>query len=126
MTARKVLVVDDETGFSKLLQLNLESTGSYEVKIENQGARAAESAKWFKPDVILLDVIMPDISGREVSEQVRAIPELRDVPIIFITAAISREEAEMHGGTLDGYPVLSKPAKMAEVLAAIEKSLAEG
>src|SRR2546423_5120830 len=59
MSKRRILVVDDETSITRLLKLNLEQTGSYEVREENLGARVLEAAREFKPDLVLLDVMMP-------------------------------------------------------------------
>lgn len=64
---KKILIVDDEEDFTKLIKLNLERTGEYEVEIENGGLRGLAAAREFKPDLILLDILMPDMEGGEVA-----------------------------------------------------------
>ena len=125
MKQRKILVVDDEEGFTHLLKLNLEQTGKYEVKIENTGEKGVHIAPFYKPDLILLDVIMPDISGREVALRLKEHPATANTPIIFLTATISREDVVAHHGVLDGYPSLAKPVKLKELTDCIEAVLAE-
>src|SRR5205809_734888 len=63
MSLKRLLLVDDEEPFTRLVKLNLEQTGRYTVRIENDGAKALATAREFAPDLILLDVIMPD-AGR--------------------------------------------------------------
>ncbi len=69
MKKKKILVVDDERGFTKMVKLNLEANGNYDVKIQNNPLEALQTAVEFKPDVILLDVIMPDMEGPDVVYQ---------------------------------------------------------
>jgi len=123
MAKRKIMLIDDEEGFVRLLQMNLEQTGDYEIRVENRGKPAVESARWFKPDLILLDVIMPDISGIEVARQLKEHPKTADIPIVYLTATVSREEASEEGGVIDGLPSLAKPVTVEEVVACIRKTL---
>ena len=125
MARIKVLIVDDQKGFTHLLRMNLEESGEYEVKVENEGRKAADAARWWRPDVILLDVIMPDISGREVAEQLAGQPETADTPVVFLTAAVSRDEAQSIQGEMDGHRVVCKPAPIEEVVAAIQLCVAQ-
>ncbi len=92
MKPKKILVVDDEPSITSLLKLNLEKTGAYTVRVENEGAQALPAARQFKPDLVLLDVMMPDLDGGDAAAQIRADPLLRDVPIVFLTAAVKKEE----------------------------------
>src|SRR5258706_15639749 len=87
MLPKKILVVDDEVTITRLLKLNLEKTGAYVVREENRGAKAYAAAREFKPDLILLDVMMPDLDGGEVAAQLQADPLMKGIPIIFLTAA---------------------------------------
>jgi len=90
MNRKKILVVDDEVSLTRMLKRNLEATGRYEVCEENFGARALEAARAFGPDLIVLDVMMPDADGGEVASRLGEDPRLRDVPVIFLTAWPSR------------------------------------
>ena len=63
MSRKRILVIDDEASFTRNLKLNLEETGEYEVREENKGTEGLTAAREFRPDLILLDVIMPDMAG---------------------------------------------------------------
>lgn len=123
MKMKKIMVIDDEVGFTRLLKANLEETGSYAVNVENDGARALESVEWFKPDLILLDVVMPDIDGFEVADQIKGMDAFADVPIVYITATLSREQADSIGNKLKDLPVLAKPVEFDQIVTVIEENL---
>ncbi len=120
---KRILLIDDEPGFTTLLKLNLEKTGDYEVWIENTGGQGLSAAQSFRPDLILLDVIMPDVDGSSVAALIKTHKETRDIPILFLTAVLSKKESEAAGGTLVGYPCISKPVSPEEVIASIEDHL---
>ncbi|MDB6030786.1 MAG: response regulator receiver protein, partial [Verrucomicrobiales bacterium] len=74
MTPKKVLIVDDEVSITRLLKLNLERTGLFVVRDENRASKALQAAKEFKPDVVLLDVMMPEMDGGDVAALIRSTP----------------------------------------------------
>ena len=117
---KRVLLVDDEAGFTRLLRMNLEQTGSYEVREENVGSRAVETAREFRPDIILLDIIMPDVDGASVMAQLRSAPDLKETKVGFLTAVLSKQEAKRKNGHLSFVPCLAKPVNTQEVVAFIE------
>ncbi len=125
MAKKKILIVDDEVGFTNLVRLNLEETGEYEVKEENEGARGLKAAKAFRPDMIFLDIIMPDMQGSDVARQIKEDAALKNIPIVFLTAIISAEETDSHGGMIGGNPFLAKPVSAERLVEYIEKTLAE-
>ena len=125
MEKKRILVIDDESSFTRLVKLNLEKTGEYEVREENRGHQAFEAVRQFSPDLILLDVIMPDVDGGTVAAQIRADERLRDVPILLLTAVLSRQESQTLGGMINGYPCLTKPVATTELVGAIDRFLAE-
>jgi len=118
---KKVLLVDDEKSFSNLLKLNLEQTQRYEVCVVNCSEDAQAAAREFKPDIMLLDIIMPRMPGGNVVAQFEADPALKDVPIVFLTAAVQRSRVEDMDGIISGRPCLAKPASVEEIVAMIEK-----
>ena len=124
MMKKKILVVDDETSITRLLKLNLEKGGAFIVRAENEGAKTLAAAKEFKPDLILLDVMMPDIDGGDVAAIIQADPVLRSVPIVFLTAAVKKEEIEAKGGMVGGFPYIAKPLDLKGVTEVIERTLA--
>jgi CheY-like chemotaxis protein len=119
----RILIIDDEVGFSRLLKLNLESDGQYEVRIENRGSQGYVAAKEFLPDMILLDVIMPDRDGGEVAAEIAADPRLSRTPLVFLTAVISKDEADARNGIIGNYPFLAKPVTVEAVRGCIKKHL---
>ena len=80
----KVLVVDDEPEITEIVQAFLGEAG-YQVLVENSSQNAVEKARKFKPDVILLDIMMPDIDGYDICQELKKDPKFADTPIIFLT-----------------------------------------
>jgi len=120
---KRILLIDDEAGFTRMLKLNLEQTGRFEVCAVNWPEEALRVGQEFKPDLVLLDVLMPRMVGGDVAAQFRADPVLKAARIIFFTAAVRKSIMEEHGGVVAGDPIIAKPASFEEVLAAIEKYL---
>jgi CheY-like chemotaxis protein len=121
---KKVLLVDDEKSFTNLLKLNLEQTGNYEVRVVNWGEDALPTAREFQPHVMLLDIIMPRMPGGNVVAEFEADPQMKDLPIVFLTAAVQRSRLEEMDGIISGRPCLAKPASLEEIVAMIEKQTA--
>jgi len=117
---KRVLLVDDEKSFTSLLKLNLEDTGDYEVRVENWPEDAVKAAREFKPDIIFLDIIMPRLPGGDVAALLEADKDLRDIPIVFLTAAVRKHQVEENDGIICDRPCLAKPSTIEEVIAAIE------
>jgi CheY-like chemotaxis protein len=122
-TKKKILVVDDEASFTRLLQLNLEQTGEYEVQVVNVSTLAVAQAERFQPDLILLDVMMPGLSGGDLAEHFQKRGSLRNIPIVFLTAAVKKDEVSLHGGLIGGLPFLAKPVDTTELIACLKKHL---
>ena len=122
---KRILVVDDEPALTRMVKLNLERTGKYEVRTENQGSMAVQAAREFKPDLIFLDVMMPDMSGDEVSAELKEDEELSQIKFIFMTAIVTKDETEAMGSNIGGNEFLAKPVKADELLATIERVLKE-
>ena len=121
MCIKRILVVDDEPSVTRNLKLNLESGGGYEVLGENYAANALAAARSFQPDLILLDVMMPDMDGGEVAARLQADPLLRDTPVIFLTAIVSNEETDGHEMVSGGATFLAKPVDMGELRKTMEQ-----
>ena len=107
--SQKVLVVDDEESILELLKYNLEKQG-YEVKAATNGFDGVEKAKKFQPDLILLDIMMHDQDGVETCRQIREVPELSSVFIIFLTAR-SEEYSEIAAFDVGADDYITKPIK---------------
>jgi two-component system, OmpR family, phosphate regulon response regulator PhoB len=116
-----ILVIEDEEPLQVLLRYNLESEG-YKVRHSAQGEDALYLINEEKPDLVLLDWMLPGISGIEVCRLIRAKPEARDIPIIMLTAR--SEEAERVRGLATGADdYLVKPFSVPELLARIKTIL---
>ena len=122
MAKKKILIVDDEQSITKLLKFILEKTGLYESVSENDGTKAMASIRSVHPDLLILDVNMPETNGAEIANILKQDPSLRSIPIIFLTGNVSDEEAA-EGVKIGGYPALGKPINMERLLECIEKSL---
>lgn len=123
MNAKRILVVDDEPSVTRNLKLNLESSGDYEVLGENHAANALSAARTFRPDLILLDVMMPDVDGGDVAARLQADPLLRDTPVIFLTAIISNKETDGHEMLRGGGTFLAKPVDIGELMKTVEEHI---
>lgn len=106
---QKILVVDDEADILELLKYNLSKEG-YEVKTALDGIKAVEVAKTFVPDLIILDIMMPKQDGVETCRQVRELPELVNVFVIFLTAR-SEEYSEVAAFEMGADDYITKPIK---------------
>jgi CheY-like chemotaxis protein len=90
----RILHVDDEPDIREVARLALEEVGGFTVESCSSGAQAIKKAPTFSPDVILLDVMMPSMSGPEVLKALRALPETSEIPVIFMTAKVQAREIE--------------------------------
>lgn len=118
----RILIVDDNPRFSHSARLILQESGQYVVCEENDAASAVETARSFRPDLILLDLVMPQLDGAEVAAQVESDWALHGVPIVFVTGLVTRDEAR-NGERIDGHRVVSKPVSSFDLLGAVEESL---
>ena len=119
---RRILIVDNDSNTTHLVKVLLERTGRYLVLEENDGNKAHQSARDFRPDLILLDVVMAETDGGDVAARVEADPELYNTPIVFLTALVTRAEVRS-GLNIQGHPVLAKPVSIPELINAIERHL---
>ena len=111
---RRVLLIDDESSLTRLCRLMLERTDSFIVQEENVGARALSTAQQFRPDVIFLDIRLPDKDGHMIAAELQSDPELRKVPIVFWSGSLSCKKgvvANSHGC----WPALPKPFSTEEL-----------
>lgn len=122
---KRILAVDDEAANTRLMKIFLERTNDFVVREENDAKSALAAAEEFQPELILLDVMMPGMDGGDLAASFRANPKLKTVPIVFLTAAITKEEVAASGGKLGGFPYLAKPIVLAEVAACVKEQLGE-
>lgn len=118
-----ILVVDDELDALELLEIDLTSKG-YKVIKADRGKVALHKANIYLPDLIIIDVLMPDMNGGQVVRMLQADPRTQNIPILFLTAAMTKEDKNW-GVTVDHsfYPGLAKPFEINELITAIENIL---
>ncbi len=111
MNKTRILLVDDEASITRTLGMYLEGTGEFEVRAENRGSQALMTARDFKPDLVVLDIVMPDADGAAIAAELADDSELHSVPIIFLTALVSEGELGGQGKFKGGHLFLAKPVE---------------
>jgi CheY-like chemotaxis protein len=123
---KRILVVDDEPHFTSLVDLFLQKTGFYDVRVVNVSTQAARVAREFQPDLILMDLAMPGMDGGKLASSLGDSPTLRTVPIVFLTGMLSKKEVSARGGVVGGLPVLAKPVGSKELIDCVRVNLPPG
>ncbi len=122
--AAKVLVVDDEADTVHLLEVTLAQAG-YDVITANNGKTCLEAVAREKPNVVLLDIMMPDMSGLDVLKTIQETYGTYEAPPVILFTAKSRMEDRIEGMEAGAFRYLSKPTPRAQLLEAIRAALAE-
>jgi two-component system, OmpR family, response regulator len=122
MKKPRILIVDDEPGFTRLVKLVLPR---YEIREENESTRAFETARHFRPDLILMDVVMPGIDGGNLAARMKGDALLKHIPIVFLTAVVSSKEAGQEPKHIGGFPFLAKPVSPDVLERCIEENLSD-
>lgn len=125
MEVKKVLYVEDEVDIQTIAQIALKDIGGFDVLVCSLGKEALEKAPNFNPDLILLDVMMPEMDGPKTFEELKKIDSLKDTPVIFMTAKVQPQEIKEYKN-LGAIDVISKPfdpITLAETIKEIVKPL---
>ncbi len=120
MIKTKILIVDDEKDIVEFIQYNLEQEG-FQVITAYNGKEAIELIKE-KPDLVILDVMMPGLDGYEVCKKIRAKEKYKSIPILFLTAK-SSEQDEVHGLDIGADDYITKPVSIKKLIARIKSNL---
>ncbi len=121
---KKILVVDDEETICRMAKKILDLTGKYKVKIETDSHAVLKTARQFKPHLILLDIVMPDPEGHEISRQLLHDSQLRGVPVVFMTGIITDDEVDhQEKSMMAGRPCLAKPITKDKLLRCVKENL---
>ncbi|MGN7719178.1 response regulator transcription factor [Chitinophaga sp. 22620] len=105
----KILVVDDETDILEIISYNLKSAG-YETVTAKDGIEAIQKAKIFRPDLIMLDIMMPNKNGIDTCREIRKLPEFKETMVLFLTA-LNDEKSEIEGLNMGADDYIAKPIK---------------
>ena len=123
MNKMRVLIIDDEENFCKLVKKNIEQTGEFEVHIATNGEDGIRLVREIKPDLILLDVVMPGMDGGDVVSVIRNDESIKDTPIVFLTAIVREEEASSQVSFTRGYSLLAKTVTVGELISCIKENV---
>lgn len=121
--AKRILIIDDQPFMIKLIQYNLDKNG-YETYTETNGLNALSNIDEISPDLVLLDIRMPHISGTELCAQFRKKPIMMDVPIIILTGQL-QEDVEEKAKAAGATDFMTKPFSPSELVTKIKELLAE-
>ncbi|MFH1678892.1 MAG: response regulator [Candidatus Omnitrophota bacterium] len=119
---KKILVVDDEEEVLTHLS-NILRRSNYQVVATSSGKKAVDLAINLRPDLIILDIVMPDMGGSEVAAVLVGNPDTSNIPIIFLTGILSRQEEESLGSKNGRHYVVAKPITGRELLEMVNKVL---
>ena len=111
---KKILIVDDDKNVTKSLKISMEK--KYDILTLNDSMNAVSHAKYFEPDLMILDIMMPDISGGELAQEMKREKKLLDIPIIYLSGLINHSEEREISDT----QFLAKPVNFAKMLQLIE------
>jgi len=111
----KILIIDDGVDFAELAKGYLEDTGEFDVCLETQAKEGISQARRFQPDLILVDIVMPEIEGPEIVRQLKEDPELSKIKVAYFSSLISsREDASRR--RLGNLPFVKKPSSSKELV----------
>ena len=123
MNKSKILIVDDDVRFARMLKSHLKHTDIYEVEIESNSADAVNHIREFIPDLVLLDIMMPGVTGDVIADEILNDGDLKNIKIVFITGLITKQEAQSKEGQFSGRTMLAKPVDIDELLTCLEDQL---
>ncbi|MDZ4262786.1 MAG: response regulator [Pseudomonadota bacterium] len=105
---KRILYVEDEPDIQAIAKIALEAVGGFELAVFSAGAEAVKNAVAFAPQLLLLDVMMPGMDGPTTLTELRKLPELAQIPVIFMTAKVQPQEVA-HFKSLGAIEVIAKP-----------------
>ena len=123
MNKSKILIVDDDVRLARMLKSHLKHTDIYEVEIESNSADAVNHIREFIPDLVLLDIMMPGVTGDVIADEILNDGDLNNIKIVFITGLITKQEAQSKEGQFSGRTMLAKPVDIDELLTCLEDQL---
>jgi len=122
MYEKRILLIDDEKDFCQSVKINLERTGRYKVLTATTGKEGLKLAKKTKPDLILLDINMPNIDGFKVLENLKRETDTISIPVVILSAR-KDEESKLETSRLYNEGYIEKPVETSELIAEIERVL---
>ncbi len=121
---KKILLIDDEEDFCFFIRQNLEQAGEFEVITANRGEEGINLAREKKPDLILLDIVMPKRMGEDVAVALINDPKTKNIPLIFLTAMVSKEQIGIDSiKEIGGHLFIAKPVETERLVNSIKTVL---
>ena len=121
---KKILLIDDEEDFCFFLKGNLEKTRNFQVITATRGRKGIDLARKEQPDLILLDIVMPELSGSEVAEVLSRDPQTKNIPFVFLTAVLSESEMGLDAiREIGGQGFIAKTSGTQRVISSIKEIL---
>ncbi len=122
---KKILAVDDEPVDLKLIQDTLRKN-NYEVLTASNGPEGIAKAREYQPDLIIMDILMPGMDGTEAYSRIKADPQTETIPVLFLTAVLSKEEEQLGANIEESFfHVIAKPFNHQDLLARIKDIIGE-
>lgn len=122
MAKRTILIIDDEISFAEMVKLNLEDTDDYEIRTEYKGADGVKTALEFNPDLILLDIMLPDKDGFDVLKDLKENEKTQSIPVIMLTA-LKSDPVKFKAANLSAEEFMVKPVTVKMLVEKIEEVL---
>ncbi|MEQ1853081.1 MAG: response regulator [Chthoniobacteraceae bacterium] len=119
----RILIVDNEPALTNVLKATLEDSGEFEVREENNPSFTVATAKQFRPDLIVLDIKMPDMDGADVAIRLKGETELAETPVVFLTGTVTAPEVVRHGRNAGGLRFLPKTMRLDDLLKCLKDIL---
>ena len=124
---KRILIIDDEKDFCFFVKNTLEEAGEFEVLTAHNGKEGMVMISSIKPDLVLLDVVMPEVSGPDVAEFLVESAQHKHIPFIFLTAIVTKDEIGTGSlGEIKGHAFLQKPVDIQTLRASIKTMLKKG
>ena len=122
-TLQRILYVEDEPDIQAVARMALEAVGGFTLQVCSSGEEALQTAVEFEPDLLLLDVMMPGMDGPTTLQELRNLPELANIPAVFMTAKVQPQEIEQvkSYGALDVIPKPFDPMTLSDQIALVWK-----
>jgi len=122
MRKKRILIVDDDVAAVKLLMLNIESMGGYEVFTESKGSYAVAAARECRPDLVIMDIMMPDMLGSDAAAALHDDSVLGPIDVVFITAMLKKGEERKFGKGAGVQAIFAKPINKVDLVEIFEQA----
>ncbi|MCK9603731.1 MAG: response regulator [Candidatus Omnitrophica bacterium] len=118
---KKILIIDDEEDFCYFVKKNLEMTEYFEVAVCTDSAKAVQQVRQIRPDLILVDIMMPVIDGPSIVAELEESEDTKNIPFVFLTAMITNEETKKNKNIINDAYFVAKPVNVKELIYTINR-----